>query len=61
MMAIMRSKRVSTSAANEYRTDALGVIEKEIAAIFDAEVRHAAKDFKSIERLLYRRRRAESS
>ena len=60
-MATMGSKRVSTLAADEYRIDALGVIEKEIAAIFNAEVRNAAKEFRSIERLLDRRRRVESS
>ncbi len=60
-MATMRSKRVPMSAADECRTDPLGVIEKEIAAIFDAEVRNATKEFRNIERLLDRRRRTESS
>ena len=60
-MATIESKRVSMSAAAEYRTDGLGAIEREIAAIFDAEVRNATKEFRNIERLLDRRRRAENS
>lgn len=60
-MATTRSKEISTLGTDECPSNAAHLVEKEIAAIFKAESRNVAREFKNMERLLDRRWRAESS
>jgi len=51
-MGATKRTSVSTPSASKHGASAEEVIEKEIATIFDTEIRKAAREFRSMGRLL---------
>jgi len=52
IMAIIRGAKIPTLAADDHGAIAEEAIEKKIAAIFDAETRKVAREFRNMSKLL---------